>query len=416
MLPEIQRVSRLIQICGRAALLLPILPLPVLAMAQQAPAGTRVSIRLKSAVSSRSSKPADPVEAVVIAPAVANGRTVIAAGAVVRGTVEKVSQSSAAGERAALLLRFTSLETGGDRRAIVGRVESVDNARETVDDQGQINGILARETVSGRLDAGLGKLGEEYTGFADVLSAAKNAVFQQASTDISYPPGVEMMLLLAEPLDLPPGKTRAPAPGARPFAGGAALAQRVGREPFQTVAQRPPQPSDITNLLLVATEDALRRAFTEAGWSAAAKLNPPSKFEAVRALAEDRGYSEAPVFVLLLDGKPPDLVFEKTNNTFARRHHLRIWRRPGNLRGKPVWAVAATHDLGIDFSEAEHTFIHRIDSQIDRERDKVVDDLLFTGRVEALDLVERPAVPRRGRNATGDNLETDGRMAVLMLH
>jgi hypothetical protein len=416
MSPEIQRVSRLARICGCAALLLPILPLPVPAMAQQAPVGTRIFIRLKSAVSTRSSKPADPVEAVVIAPVEANGRTAVAAGAVVRGTVEKVAQPSAAGERAALLLRFTSIETGGARRAIVGRVESVDNARETVDDQGQINGILASETVGGRLDTGLSKLGEEYSGFADILSAAKNAVFQQASTDIGYPPGVEMTLRLAEPLDLPPDKTPAAARGARPLAGRAALAQRVGREPFQTMAQHPPQPSDITNLLVVGTEDALRRAFTEAGWSVAASLNPLSKFETLRALAEDRGYSEAPVSVLLLDGRPPDLVFEKTNNTFARRHHLRIWRRPGNFRGKPVWAVAATHDIGIDFSEAGRTFIHRIDSQIDRERDKVAGDLLFTGRVEGFDLVERPAVPRQDRNATGDNFETDGRIAVLLLH
>jgi hypothetical protein len=416
MSPEIQRVSRLARIRGLAALLPPILLLPALATAQQAPAGTRISIRLKSAVSTRSSKPADPVEAVVIAPVEANGRTMIAAGAAVRGTVEKVAQPSGAGERAALLLRFTSLEAGGARRPIVGRVESVDNARETVDDQGRINGILASETVGGRLDAGLGKLGEEYTGFADILSAAKNAVFQRASTDISYPPGVEMTLRLAEPLELPPGKTSVSAPGARPVAGRAALARLVEREPFQTVAQRPPQPSDITNLLLVGTEDALRRAFAEAGWSVAAGLNPLSKFETLRALAEDRGYSEAPVSVLLLDGKPPDLVFEKTNNTFARRHHLRIWRRPGSFRGRPVWAVAATHDIGIDFSEAGRTFIHRIDSHIDREREKVAGDLLFTGRVEGFDLVERPAVPRQGRNATGDNFETDGRAAVLLLH
>jgi hypothetical protein len=132
-------------------------------------------------------------------------------------------------------------------------------------------------------------------------------------------------------------------------------------------------------------------------------------------VVEDRGYSEAPVSVLLLDGKPPDLVFEKTLNTFARRHHLRIWRRPASFRGKPLWAVAATHDIGIDFSAADRTFIHRIDPQIDQERDKVVNDLLFAGHVEAFDLVERPAVPRQGRNATGDSLETDGRIAILLL-
>src|ERR1039457_3801804 len=208
MIPEIQR--------WRAALLRTILLLPVLAMAQLAPAGTEISIRLKSAVSTRSSKPADPVEAVVIAPVVANGRTAISAGAVVRGTVDEVAQPSAAGERATLLLRFTELEAGRARRAITGRVESVDNARETVDDQGQINGILASETVGGRLDAGLSKLGEEYTGFADILSAAKNAVFQQASTDISYAPGVEMMLRLPPPPPAPPGQMPPARAGAPP--------------------------------------------------------------------------------------------------------------------------------------------------------------------------------------------------------
>jgi hypothetical protein len=30
-------------------------------------------------------------------------------------------------------------------------------------------------------------------------------------------------------------------------------------------------------------------------------------------------------------------------------------------------------------------------------------------------LVDRPAVPVKAQNATGDNLETDGRMAVLVL-
>jgi len=291
----------------------------------------------------------------------------------------------------------------------------VDNAREEVDEQGQINGVLTTETAGGRLDAELGKLGEEYGAFADILSAAKNAVFQQPSAEIGYPPGVEMTLRLAEPVALPRSMTPASGPGTRPIAGRAALAQLVAREPFQAMAQSPPRSSDITNLLLVATEGALRRAFREAGWSGAAGLNSPSKFETLRAVVEDRGYSEAPVSLLLLDGKPPDLVFEKANNTFAKRHHVRIWRRPGTFRGTPLWAAAATHDIGIDFSEAEHTFIHRIDPRIDGERDKVVNDLLFAGRVEAFDLLERPAVPRHGKNATGDDLETDGRVAVAVL-
>ena len=356
-----------------------LLLVPVLAMAQEVPAGTEISIRLTSPVSTRNSKAADPVEAVVIAPVVANGRAAIAAGISVHGTVEKVAQSPAPGQRAALLLNFTGLEIGGATRTMAARVAGVDNAREEVDEQGQIDGILANETITGRLDAGLDKLSDQYSGFASVLSAAKNAAFHGASTDIVYPKGIEMTLKLEKPLTVPP--VRIPAPPAWPAAALKRLAPRISRDPFQTTAQRPPAPSDLTNLLLAATENALRKAFTEAGWSEAASLNPLSKFETLRALAEDRGYREAPVSLLLLDGKPPDLVFEKTNDTFARRHHLRIWRRPGTVGGKPVWAVAATHDIGISFAEAERTFIHRIDPHIDGEREKVVNDLLFAGAV-----------------------------------
>jgi hypothetical protein len=71
--------------------------------------------------------------------------------------------------------------------------------------------------------------------------------------------------------------------------------------------------------------------------------------------------------------------------------------------------------VGINFSEENRTFIHRIDSEIDRERAKVVNDLLFTGRVQSIELVDRPKVPRKAQNATGDNLETDGKIAVLVL-
>jgi hypothetical protein len=126
-----------------------------------------------------------------------------------------------------------------------------------------------------------------------------------------------------------------------------------------------------------------------------------------------RGYQEAPVSLLLLDGRPPDLVFEKINDTFAARHHLRIWQRPGAFGGKGIWVCSATHDTGIGFSEENHTFIHKIDPQIDLERAKVVNDLLLTGLVRGLSLVERTGLPTDMFNATGDPLKTDGSMAAV---
>jgi hypothetical protein len=200
-----------------------------------------------------------------------------------------------------------------------------------------------------------------------------------------------------------------------PVADRAGLAAFAAAQPFQTMAEKPPKNSDLTNLMLIGDREQIEQAFADAGWHAASSLNPVAKFETIEALAEDRGYSEAPVSVLLLENRPPDLVFEKLNNTFARRHHLRIWQRPGTWQGRPVWVVAATHDMGISFSPATRNFIHRIDSSIDVEREKVVNDMVFTGRVASLLLVDRSAIPKNAQNATGDNLVTDGKIAVLLL-
>jgi hypothetical protein len=164
--------------------------------------------------------------------------------------------------------------------------------------------------------------------------------------------------------------------------------------------------------MFLGSQEQIVSAFEKAGWSSAARLNSTSKLETFRAMAEDRGYKEAPVSTLLLDGAVPDLVFEKGNNTFAARHHLRIWRRPGRFHGQEMWVCSATHDTGIDYSEQDRTFIHKIDSQIDRERAKVVNDLLFTGLVRGLSLVGRD-IPAGLSNATGDSLQTDGSLAVI---
>lgn len=189
----------------------------------------------------------------------------------------------------------------------------------------------------------------------------------------------------------------------------------VNRQPFQTRAQKPPQPSDITTLMLIGGQEQVEGAFADAGWTQASELGEKSKFDTLRAITEDNGYSEAPVSILYLDGRPPDMVFEKANHTFSKRHHLRIWLRPGPFQGQRVWVCAATHDIGIDFSAKDRTFIHKIDSQIELERAKAANDLLLTGKMHSLLMVDRPNVPRNGRNATGDNLTTDGKMAVVTL-
>jgi hypothetical protein len=404
-------------VCQSPQRLLPLLLFaifPVLAL--DIPKDTELQIRLTQKISTQTAKPKDPVEAVVIAPVMIGDQFVIPAGALVHGTVDKASQSTKNDERSTLLLNFTQLEFDGATLKLAARVSGVDNAREKIDDQGQVNGILANETLTGALDAGINKVAQRYSGFAGILETAKKAVLKPAESDITYDTGTELTLKLTAPVAVKGPCSAGPASKLQPVADESALVALIAREPFQTVAKNPPKPSDITNILLIGTEDQVRETFKAAGWSAAASLNTEAKFETFRAIAEDRGYQEAPVSILLLDGKPPDIVFEKVNNTFEQRHHLRVWRRLATFQGAPMWAIAATHDTGISFSETNRTFIHKIDSEIDKERAKVVNDLIFTNRVRSVELVDRPQVPQDGQNATGDALKTDAKIAVLVLH
>jgi LssY C-terminus len=78
-----------------------------------------------------------------------------------------------------------------------------------------------------------------------------------------------------------------------------------------------------------------------------------------------------------------------------------------------VWVGAATHDIGIDFSAETHTFVHKIDSNIDLERAKVANDLAFSGYLHTFSLAPRFNVPKNISNATGDALNTDEKVAVM---
>lgn len=375
------------------------------------PTGTQMQIRLTSAINTSTAKPKQSFEAVLIAPVVVSGQVALAAGAKISGHIKEVTAATKPDDQAVLDLAFDEIsDSTGHKASLAAKLAGVDNARESVGDDGKITGIIASETGSGRLDQGINKITEKYPSFGDLLGAVKQAVVKPTDANIDYEPGVEMTIELTKALswtgDAGAVQVKAIEPDAE-------LSRLVNSEPFRTMAEKPAKPSDMTNLMFLGSREELEKAFEKAGWSEAAQLDAKSKLATFQAMAEMRGYQEAPMSTLLLDGKAPDLVFEKLNNTFAARHHLRIWHRPERFSGKEVWVSSSTHDIGIDYSDRDHTFIHKVDTQIDRERAKVVNDLLFTGLVQGLALVERPNVPTSLYNATGDALQTDGKMAVI---
>ena len=381
------------------------------AVAATIPSGTHLEIRLLTPLNSTETKPQQTLEAVVIAPVAVDGAFVVAQGVNVKGRITEVTVPQTASDQTVMVLTFDQLRDGIRTAPFAARLVEVENARETVDKDGRLLGIKASETGSARLDQGIGKVSQRYAGLGELLGAVKQAVLKEADPSINYPGGVEMVIEVTKPCNWTGATPQRPVAAIAPED---ALIRLVQQQPIVTYAMKPAKPSDIPNVLFLATDGDLTAALEAAGWTKAGQLNKHSKFETFQALAEDRGYREAPVSTILLDGRPPDLVFEKVNDTFSARHHLRAWRRPGTFDEHPVWVCAATHDTGISFSEENRTFIHKIDSHIDAERAKVVNDLLFTGLVKGLALVDRPDVPLSGHNATGDAFETDGRMAVLL--
>ncbi len=395
--------------------------IPILLMAAAAahavtvPAGTELQLRLTKEVSSNQASGQD-VAAVLIAPVLVDGKPAISPGAQLTGKTADVRKDQAAAngtaeQPAQMRINLTTISEKGTSAAISCVLVGVDNARETVNAQdGLITGITASKTFSALADQGVTKLSQKYSELGDLLSSVKKSMVKEADPTIDYKPGVEFTVKLTKPLDWK-GPAATDVPGQ--IANLPALTTLVNQEPFRTMALKPASPSDMTNLMFIGTKDEVEKAFKDAGWAAATNPGRDTDFKTAQAIIEDSGYSEAPVSILTLNGKPPDMAFEKQNNTFASRHHIRVWQMPQTFDGKPVFVAAATHDVKIYFSKTSHSITHGIDPDIDKERAKVTDDLIFTGMIQAVALVDRTNIPKDISNATGDKLQTDDKMSVL---
>jgi len=384
---------------------------------QEVPAGTVLEVRLLDTVSSHNAKHGASLHAVLVARLQQEGRTLLPAGTRVNGSVELV-QGIGLGllrERARLRMRFSSIVTrSGQVLAIDTQLVEVENAREAVRPDGTIVGIRATNSY-----------GHQATGIVSSVAAidplltlfafsGASSVLRFPEAEINYPMGTELHLKLLKPLNLTEVDPDSIPSVATTEAERASLSAYVAELPFRTHTQRKNTPSDVTGLVFLGTKEQLITAFHLAGWALADRRNSATEYRTIQALAEDRGYPDGPVSLLLLDGQPPAMAFEKTLNTVEKRHHLRVWMIADRWNGQTVWTAAATHDIGIGF--AKGTVIHRIGPRIDSEREKVVNDLLFSGCVDGLEMVERPQVPRASANATGDRLFTDGRAAVVRLN
>jgi hypothetical protein len=175
-------------------------PRPVAASTITVPAGTQLPLSLSTALSSKSAKVGDSVRAVLTSPVMVDGRTAIASGTTVAGSVIKVvSGSEKIGGTPTLVVAFDRLELPGGRDVpISGEITSSgksDNTRDTVKIVGgAAAGALLGDQVT---DKDRGKV------IGGILGAAAGAVAaSKTGTEVQMAEGMAMSLALAAPVEV----------------------------------------------------------------------------------------------------------------------------------------------------------------------------------------------------------------------
>lgn len=174
-------------------------------------------------------------------------------------------------------------------------------------------------------------------------------------------------------------------------------------------------PGDPLNIAFIGSKEALETAMRQAGWSPADPITVRSSLRIAVDSVADRPYATAPVSDLFVNGRKQDLAFEQAASEGpSERHHVRFWKAAVlDAMGRPLWVGAATYDAGVGVSHTTGQITHHIAPDVDRERDKLVDDLRAKAAV-SVKWVEDFQPVREGRNGGGDRFFTDGRLAVVV--
>src|SRR6202051_759486 len=177
------------------------------------------------------------------------------------------------------------------------------------------------------------------------------------------------------------------------------------------------KPGDMVNVLIVGAQDQMLQAFTAAGWVKVDAKVENTALNAVIDSLEKKDYLTMPMSTLFLFGRAQDYGFAHAEPVRVAMcgNHLRVWKSAYEVDGRPLWCVAATHDIGFERDQRNNGLTHKIDPAVDGEREYVNGTLSGTGLVVQRDHVT-PADPlTTAKTATGGEFHSDGRSLVLVL-
>jgi hypothetical protein len=215
--------------------------------------------------------------------------------------------------------------------------------------------------------------------------------------------------------------SRQPAPAAAQAASEDVLTDAVSPALFASIPRRvedrQKNPGDMVNFALIGTEEQVKKAFQNAGWVQVDSTKEDAVVHGLLQTLQHKSYLEMPMSTLYLFGRPQDLSYARADpiTVAAERHHLRVWKATETVDGKPLWVGSSTHDIGFEEDQRNNGITHKIDPEIDKERDFLEQSFAAAGNLQAAAYVT-PANPLRdARTATGGSFQSDGRIVVLLL-
>ena len=174
---------------------------------------------------------------------------------------------------------------------------------------------------------------------------------------------------------------------------------------------------DMTNFVIVGSEDQVKKAFDAAKWHIADQDTKQSVAKAVLLTIQKQDYMTMPMSQLYLFDRVQDFGYEQGEAfaVVASRHHFRLWKAPFQWNGQDVWIGAGTHDIGFEKDQRNGKVTHKIDPAVDGERDHIASTLQEAGVAKRLHYFTPANSITEARNATGGGYHSDGRTVVVFL-
>ncbi|GMA41559.1 LssY C-terminal domain-containing protein [Mobilicoccus caccae] len=175
---------------------------------------------------------------------------------------------------------------------------------------------------------------------------------------------------------------------------------------------------DPVNLAFLGDEQQIHESMRRAGWVEADPVNLTTSWRIVESSLRRRSYAQAPVSPLMLFGNIQNFAYQQeVDGNPAQRHHVRFWRCPPGwlLPGghRVEWLASGTYDRAVGLSWFTFQVTHRIDRDIDVERDYIVDTLRYTNPEVEVEVLADFSTGYHHRNGGGDAIATDGGLPVV---